>query len=343
MSGSSAAVRVSLVAIPDSMALPINGIYESLQILAGLALPDGNVPGFEVEIVGSQKGPLNTPTGLPINVHRSFDEVDSTDVVIATSMAADENDEWVTGRYPDAVAWLRDMHRGGAVLCSSCTGVLLTAESGLLNGQEATIHWAYAPTFQRNFPEVRLNLQEVLITGGTHQEFVMAGATSSWQDLVLYLVGRYAGHETAQALGNFMLFQWHLDRQAPYVSFTPSTGHGDALIRELQQWLDAHACTPNLVEEMVRRSGLAESTFKRRFKLATGYTPIRYVQCLRVEEAKRQLERSDQPVDEISWKVGYEDPAFFRRLFKRETRMTPREYRRKFQIPEFARVAPASA
>lgn len=166
----------------------------------------------------------------------------------------------------------------------------------------------------------------------------MAGATSSWQDLVLYLVGRYAGPEAAQALGNFMLFQWHLDSQAPYVSFAPSTDHGDAVVRELQEWLREHASIASPVEEMVRRSGLAESTLKRRFKQVTDYSPIRYVQCLRVEQAKRRLERSDDPIDEISWEVGYEDPAFFRRLFKRTTRMTPREYRRKFQIPEYARA-----
>ncbi|CAN5731030.1 hypothetical protein BH23CHL2_BH23CHL2_04320 [soil metagenome] len=89
---------------------------------------------------------------------------------------------------------------------------------------------------------------------------------------------------------------------------------------------------------MVRHSGLAETTFKRRFKQATGYPPLRYVQSLRVEKAKRQLETTETPIEEISWQVGYENTAFFRRLFKLTTRMTPGEYRRKFQIPEFARV-----
>ena len=77
-------------------------------------------------------------------------------------------------------------------------------------------------------------------------------------------------------------------------------------------------------------------SFKRRFKRATGYSPIAYVQHLRIEEAKRRLERTDEPVDEISWAVGYEDPAFFRRLFKRITQITPGAYRRKFRLPDFA-------
>ena len=165
----------------------------------------------------------------------------------------------------------------------------------------------------------------------------MAGATSSWQDLVLYLVTRYAGPEAAQAIGKFMLFQWHADTMAPYVSFAPSTGHSDAVIREVQGWLADNASIGISLEEMVQRSGLSEITFRRRFKRATGYSPLDYVQNLRVEEAKRRLERTDTPIDEISWQVGYENPAFFRRLFKRTTRLTPGEYRRKFRIPEFAK------
>ncbi len=91
---------------------------------------------------------------------------------------------------------------------------------------------------------------------------------------------------------------------------------------------------------MIKHCGLAERTFKRRFASATGLTPIVYVQRLRVEDAKRRLERTDEAVDEISWRVGYEDPAFFRRLFKRTTGLSPGAYRKRFRIPAFARPAP---
>jgi transcriptional regulator GlxA family with amidase domain len=87
---------------------------------------------------------------------------------------------------------------------------------------------------------------------------------------------------------------------------------------------------------MVKLSGLPDRSFKRRFRLATGTTPIEYVQHLRVQEAKRRLERTEMSVDDISWAVGYEEPAFFRRLFKRITRLTPSEYRRKFSLPDFS-------
>lgn len=334
MSNGGAPIQVSLVVIPESLTFPITGIYETLQILGGM----GVKPTFEVEIVGQERGILQTAAGLPVTVQRSFREVERTSIVIATSMDTGENNEWVTGRYPEAVAWMQAMYEQDAVLCSSCTGALLLAETGLLEGLDATIHWAYAPTFRRNFPEVRLHLKEVLLTGGKSRQFIMAGATSSWQDLVMYLVARYAGPEAARAIGRFMLFQWHADTMAPYISFAPPFDHGDAVIREIQEWLEDGGFSNKSLEELWRRSGLSETTFKRRFKQATGYSPLEYVQRLRVEEAKRCLEGTETPVDEISWQVGYENAAFFRRLFKRTTRLTPGEYRRKFRIPEFARA-----
>lgn len=329
-------IHVSLLAIPESLTFPVTGLYESFQILSSLNVPGAHAPPFTVEIVGRRAGVLDTATGLPLTVQRDYDSVKRTDIVIATSMNAGENNSWTTGRHPDAIEWLRSMHEQEAIVCSSCTGVLLVAETGLLDGLDATIHWAYAQTFVHNFPNVRLRLEEVLLTGGPRQEFVMAGATSSWQDLLVYLVTRHIGAEAGRTIGRFMLFQWRAEAQAPFVSFVPSTDHGDQAILDIQAWIEDRVSIDSPLDEMCKRSGMPESTFKRRFKQATGVAPLHYVQMLRVEEAKRHLERSDAPIDEISWQVGYEDPASFRRLFKRMTRLAPGEYRRKFQTPEFA-------
>src|SRR4029079_7877342 len=104
-----------------------------------------------------------------------------------------------------------------------------------------------------------------------------------------------------------------------------------------QDWLSTHFSVANPVEQLLKRSKLADRTFKRRFVRATGLTPIAYVQRLRIEDAKKRLERTDAPVDDISWRVGYEDPAFFRRLFKRTTGLAPAEYRKRFRIHDFSR------
>lgn len=331
-------IHVSLVAVPDVMLSTLSSIYDVLNCFGLLGTFDDAVPEeapFRVEIVSLEGGQIQTASGLPVAGQRTVDEIDHTDIVIIPSMMV-EGGEWKVGRYPDMVDWLSAMHAQGALLCSACSGVLLLAETGLIDGLEATIHWAYAKTFRRNFPKIRLRVEKVLVTSGDRRQFVMSGASASWHDLALYLVARQVGPAAARAIARFMLLQWHLDGQAPYMIFTPPVDHGDAAVLIAQEWMDDHFDVAAPVEEMVRRSGLPERSFKRRFKNATGLSPIAYVQHLRIEEAKRRLERTDAPIDEIGWHVGYEDPAFFRRLFKRITRITPGAYRRRFRLPGFA-------
>jgi transcriptional regulator GlxA family with amidase domain len=141
----------------------------------------------------------------------------------------------------------------------------------------------------------------------------------------------------AQEVARLFALQWHQDGLTPYIVFEGKCDHGDGDIQSAQQWLDHHFSVAHPVEEMIKRSRLAERTFKRRFSHATGLAPLVYVQRLRIEDAKRRLERTDAPIDEISWRVGYEDPAFFRRLFKRTTGLAPGAYRKRFRIPDFAR------
>jgi transcriptional regulator GlxA family with amidase domain len=329
-------VRVCLVAIPEVMASTLMGLYDVLNSFSLLDTYGDGLAGrarFKAEIVAASAGPLSSASGVPVEAKRSFKEIDSTDVIIIPSILV-ERGEWQQGRYPALVKWLAEMHTAGTQLCSACSGVLLLAETGLLDGKDATVHWMYAQTFRRNFPNVRLRLDRALVAAGKHQEFLMSGASTSWHDLILYLIAQHAGPTAAQAVAKFFAFQWHADGLSPYVVFEPVIDHGDAAIHKAQSWLSRHFSVANPVEQAARISGIPERSFKRRFKSATGHSPIDYVQRLRVEEAKRRLERTREPVDEISWKVGYEDPAFFRRLFKRITGVTAGAYRRKFHIPE---------
>jgi transcriptional regulator GlxA family with amidase domain len=345
MAQRSAGIRVSLLAISDAMISSLGGVYDVFNSFRLLHSFDDAVPAhppFAVEIVALECGPIVTASGLPISASRSLHEVRETDIVIVPSVLVQDG-AWVQGRYPDVVRWLRGVYERGAILCSTCSGVLLLAETGLLDGREATIHWAYAPTFRKNFPAVRLVPEKVLVATGEREQFVMSGASASWHDLVLHLIARHVGPVAAQAMARFMLLQWHNDGQALYAAFQPPTEHGDAVVLTVQEWIARHAAASHPVEEMVHRSGLAERSFKRRFTSATGYSPIAYVQRLRLEEAKRRLERTDAPIDEIGWAIGYEDPAFFRRLFKRTTGVTPGVYRRKLRPPEFGRAHASGA
>jgi transcriptional regulator GlxA family with amidase domain len=328
-------LHVSLVAIPEVMASTLTGLYDvfnSLPLLASFAGAPPNAVDFKVEIVALAKGAMNTASGIPLNAHKSIDEVRTSDIAIIPSVLV-ESGEWRQGRYPQLVQWLLKLHEQGAQLCSTCSGVLLLAETGLLNERDATIHWIYARTFRRNFPRVRLRQEKALVVSGESYGFVMSGASTSWHDLALYLIAQRIGPTAAQSVAKFFALQAHPEDLSPYMVFEPATDHGDAAVQSAQEWLGQHFSVGNPIEQAVKRSGIPERTFKRRFKIATGLAPIDYVQRLRVEEAKRRLERTTAPVDEIGWKVGYEDSAFFRRLFKRTTGITAGAYRRKFQVP----------
>ena len=147
--------------------------------------------------------------------------------------------------------------------------------------------------------------------------------------------------EEAIRISKLFLYQWHRDGQLPYASMIANVDHGDAAILHCQNWLAQNYERADIVAELVRRSGLPKRTFDRRFRAATGYSPLAYIQALRIEEAKQLLETTSRPVDAIAREVGYEDMASFRRLFRRLAGMTPGEYRRKFQLPSFVGRAAA--
>jgi transcriptional regulator GlxA family with amidase domain len=338
MTGLSRPLHVSLVAFPDAVISTLTGIYDVLNVFGMLAGADEAIPAdppFRVEIVGTEPGPVLLASGMPLVVQRAIAEVEATDIVIVPSVLV-AGEGWRIGRYPELVAWAARMHAGGAILCSACSGVFLLAETGLFDGRTETVHWGYARHFGATFPRVPLRPERVLVVSGEREDLVSSGASMSWHDLVLYLIARHVGTTAAQAVARFFALQWHYDGLTPYIVFRGRTDHGDALIADAQVWLARHFAVANPVEEMVKRSGMPERTFKRRFTAATGHAPLDYAQRLRVEDAKRRLERTEASVDEISWKVGYEDPAFFRRLFKRTTGLAPGAYRRKFRMPSFA-------
>lgn len=331
-------LHVSLVVIPDAVISTLTGIYDvmnAFRILADASDAFPDKPPFLVELVAQKSGSVKLASGLPLSVQRSIGEIASTDIIIVPSILLSRGG-WVKGRYPELVAWLKTMHARGANLCSACSGIFLLAETGLFDGIESTVHWAYAEPFRHTYPAVPIFPERVLVAAGDRQQFVSSGASMTWHDLVLYLIARHVGATAAQGVARSFALQWHHDGLAPYIVFEGPRNHGDAAIAAAQEWLSTHFSVASPVEEMIRHSDLAERTFKRRFTQATGFAPIEYVQRLRIEDAKRRLERTDAPVDEIGWKVGYEDSASFRRLFKRMTGLSPGLYRRRFQIPDFA-------
>jgi len=331
-------IHVSLLVIPEADLSSLTGLHTVLNLYKNV-VPDTVsfvaelvVPESVLEASDNVADFVQSKVGLPIPVQRKMEDIEHTDVLIIPSLFTDPEGEWHTGNHPDIINWMKDLYENEILLCSSCTGALLLAETGLLDNQEATQHWAFERTFRRNFPKVKLNTAKILVTTGEGDRIVMSGASAAWHDLVLYIIARYAGPAAARSIAKFFLLHWHSDSQAPYIVFHENTQHDDTSILIAQNWLRENSNAQNPVENVLQQSGLPARSFTRRFRKATGFTPINYVQHLRVEAAKQHLEMTAVSVDEISFKVGYEDPAFFRRVFKRITSLTPSAYRRKFCV-----------
>ena len=334
--------HISVVAVANSTASTLFGIYDVLTYVERQSLASTGSAAFHVEIVGEEKQPLALASGVTVEVQRAIETIDSSDILIVPSVYFGP-DGWQTGRYPKVIDWIGKMHKQGAILCSACQGLFLLAETGLFDGRDSTVHYNAAEIFAATYPAVSIHPERVLMISGVREELVSSGASVAWHDLVLHLISRFAGSAAARDAARMYALQWHHEGFTPYIVFDGRIGHGDAVIESAQQWLNTHFSVASPVDLMLKRSKLAERTFKRRFVIATGLTPITYVQRLRNEDAKKRLERTDAPVDEISWRVGYEDPAFFRRLFKRTTGLAPGAYRKRFRIPDFRRPAAQSS
>lgn len=329
--------RVSIVAFRECDPSIIYGIYDTLWTAGSVWRSNSNEPVSEVlftpRIIGAEAGPLQLITGVTIVPQLTVDDVDETDIVIVPNVVVDTPD-MLRGLDRRLLDWVRRMHAAGALICATCGGSLALAEAGMLDGHNATTHWLFVPLFRTQFPAVALLEERILVQSGPGHSIVCAGGASSWQDLTLFLIAKRAGTAEAIRISRLFLYQWHRDGQLPYASMAANIGHGDAVVEKCQEFAALNYPSGGVLAEMVRLSGLPKRSFDRRFRKATGYAPLEYVQWLRIEEAKQMLEADEGAIDDIAAEVGYADLASFRRLFKRLSGLTPGDYRRRFRLPD---------
>ena len=325
---------IAILALPESTASVVYGMYDLFRS-AGRdwgVIVDGK-PGPELMrpvVVSAHPGPFAVTNDVRIAPQASLDEYRTADVVCVPELAIPPG-EPLQGRFTEELAWLRQCYASGATLATACSGAMLLAEAGLLDGHEATTHWAYCDVLRRRYPAVTVHAQRALVVSGEGQRLVMAGAGTSWLDLALYLIARTVGVDAAMQVARINLIDWHTIGQQPFARLARTRQADDAIIGRCQEWIAEHYQEPSPVAAMTRLSGLAERSFKRRFEQATGMSPLEYVHTLRLEEAKQMLEAGDQPIETIAREVGYEDAGFFSRLFRRNVNLTPAQYRKRFR------------
>ncbi len=315
---------IALLALENCMGSSITGPCDALSMAS---LMDGRQPPlFNLSVITDTGEPVKSFSGMPIVPHKSKDDCRYLDIIFIPVIYGDLTS--VLGN-TGLVEWLRNQHQKGVIICAVCAGVFLAAQTRLLNNKSATTHWLLADDFKTRFPRVTLKKEKMIVDEG---DIITAGGVTAYMDLSLYLVRRFGADDLASTLSKTLLIDPVRQSQAPYTSFKFNTTHTDNDILIAQAFMEEHQTRPLSVDTLAGKVNLGQRTFARRFKRATGDTPLEYLQHLRISKAKSLLETGTKTVDQITRAAGYEDTSSFRRLFKRFTGLSPTAYRKKFKI-----------
>lgn len=282
-------------------------------------------PLFKTEIVTVDGRPVGAYGGIHVQSNRSIGDVDHADVILVPPLLPNVGPP--PARIEDVLAWLKDHYRRKTLIGALCTGSFALAETGLLDGKRATTNWQYARMFRRRYPRVHLQPEKVMTEDSG---LICTGAATSFFQLGLYLIEYFGSEELARSCAKALLVDPNRDSQAPYAILDRPRDHGDADVLQAQRVMENRYAEVLAIDEIAREVGISPRHFKRRFKQAIGETPLSYLQRVRIEAAKKKLERSRAPVSEITWQIGYADTSSFCRLFKKTTGLSPRDYREKF-------------
>jgi transcriptional regulator GlxA family with amidase domain len=263
------------------------------------------------------------------------------DAIIVPPLWCDSIQEFsqrVAGMKPQ-IALLQQLARRTQIVASSCSGAVLLANAGLLEGHRATTCWWLIEWFRKRFPEIDLHPEQLLVTDGSRWT---AAAGSAYMHLGIELVREFAGAKVANMTSRLMLVEPRRGTQSPFLPAATTTQHEDADIKRAISYLEAHTSNgsrPLSIKELSRKLAISERTLARKFQAHVGMSPLGYLQSRRIATAKQLLENSALTLDQIVERCGYEDIASFRKLFSRLVGMTPREYRSRFAEPERANAS----
>lgn len=284
---------------------------------------------FDVKFVSIDDGDITTLNQITLKPTMKCNELDKADLLlIGGHLYTDEKSLLAhLKRMEKFTPYLQKAHENGATLCSFCTGSFVLAQTGLLDNLQATVSWWLAQEFNQYFPSIELVMDKLVVK---NTNIWTAGATTAYTSLCVELIEKYTNHQLASQLSRVLLLDNNRLSQLPYMSAQGALGHNDKAIAKCQYWLQEHLSHSITIKTMSEQCALSERTLIRRFKAATGVTPLSYLQQLRVDAAKQLLENTNLALEHIVAQVGYDDVSAFRRLFTKLTQLTPRAYRSSF-------------
>ena len=282
-------------------------------------------PVFIVQLVGLTKEvPLNKGI-FSVHTDSIIKDVQKTDLIIIPALAGDL--KTTLEKNKAFIPWIIKQHQNQAEVASLCLGAFLLASTGLLNGKECSTHWLFANEFRNMFPEVHLVDGNII---SEEQGIYSSGGASSYWNLLLHLIEKYTNREMAIRASKYFAIEIDRKSQSPFIMFNGQKKHDDEPIKEAQAFIENNFTEKISVEELAIKFAIGRRHFERRFKKSTNNTPMEYIQRVKIEAAKKQLETGRKNVNEVMYEVGYSDTKAFRAVFKKITGMSPVDYKNKY-------------
>jgi AraC family transcriptional regulator, transcriptional activator FtrA len=322
-------IRVALLVLEGSVFFDIGTVITVFgPRRRGTARPD---LGYDLTIATAVPGPVRTSAGVPIHVDAGLDALENADLVIVGGCAPP-----LVARQRDALDALRAAHARGTRVMSICTGAFVLAHAGLLDGRRATTHWGYADRLASEFPAIDVDPDVLYVDDG---DVLTSAGLSAGMDLCLHVVRGDRGADAATAIARWNVVAPHRDGgQAQYIDRPLPDEVGDGLAAT-RAWALERLHEPLTVEALARHAHMSQRTFARRFVAETGHAPKRWLTAQRIHHARRLLESTDLPVEEVARRSGFGSAAALRTHFARATATRPTAYRRTYRGGRTAAIA----
>ena len=285
----------------------------------------GRIPFFNVKLAGIQKVIKLNKGYYSVHPNKLISEIKRTDLVIIPALAGDISKAISANN--KLIPWIVQQYKNGSEIASLCMGAFLLAATGLLNGKKCSTHWGFTNRLQMMFPEV--NVQNGSIITEENGIYTSGGANSYW-NLLLHLIEKYTDRETAVYISKYFAIDINRNSQSVFTIFNGQKEHNDTAVRKAQEYIEKKIDEKITVEDLASKVALHRRSLERRFRLATGNSILEYIQRVKMEAAKRNLETTGKQINEVMFDVGYTDTKAFRSTFRKITGLTPFEYRKRY-------------
>ena len=327
--------KIAFVASDSSSISGITGgleIFKVANLLNRIQNP-GKPNRFECSVIAFAKGSFTISPGLVCEFSKGLSMEERYDAIILIGFIYKDISQLIKkiDSSKEAVSWILKQYLAGALIGANCSATLLLAETGLLDRKSATTSWWLNALFKKRYPKIKLEIDSLIVE---NERLICSGALTSYLNLALCIIEKFTDKSLALSCSKMMLIDINKNSQAPYIMQQRLLDLSDDMVTKAQHWIYSNFQKKIDFQMLSNHLAVSYRTFIRRFKIAAGETPSRYLQKLRIEASKDLLETTNLNLETIMESVGYSDTSSFSLLFKRLTHLTPKEYRNRFSMDQ---------